>query len=178
MPTGWGSANGIELAPDRAPSPRPPLPLAGAVAGEGERFLPWAWLFSVSLSLVVEMKREPRLRTSRQIQQAARALRRPMTPAEEVLWAALRRNQLAGLHFRRQHAIGRFVLDFYCSSRKLCVELDGPIHDEQQERDEARTAALAHQGIRVIRFRNEEVFSNLASVLRRIELAAESDETA
>jgi very-short-patch-repair endonuclease len=100
-----------------------------------------------------------------------------MTPAEEVLWAALRRNQLAGLHFRRQHAMGRFILDFYCPSKKLCVELDGPIHDEQQERDEARTQTLAHQGIRVIRFRNDEVFSSLTSVLRRIELAAEPEET-
>jgi very-short-patch-repair endonuclease len=123
------------------------------------------------------MRREPRLRTSRQIQEAARALRRPMTPAEQVLWSALRRNQLSGLHFRRQHAIRRFILDFYCPSKKLCVELDGPVHDTQQERDEARTAALAHQQIHVIRFRNEEVFANLASVLRRIELAADLSET-
>ncbi len=122
------------------------------------------------------MKRAPRWRTSGQIQQAARELRRPMTPAEEALWAVLRRNQLAGLHFRRQHAIDRFVLDFYCASKKLCVELDGGIHDAQQERDEARTQALAHHGIRVIRFRNEEVFSDLGSVLRRIQVAAEAAE--
>src|SRR5688500_10133767 len=126
----------------------------------------------------VEMKREPRLRTSQSIHQAAKALRRPMTKAEEVLWSALRRNQVAGLHFRRQHATGRFILDFYCAARKLCVEVDGSIHDEQRERDEARTQALAHQQIRVIRFRNEEVLNDLKSVVRRIEIAAlEREET-
>jgi very-short-patch-repair endonuclease len=119
------------------------------------------------------MRRAARLRTSESIHQAAKALRRPMTPAEEVLWSVLRRNGVAGLHFRRQHPIGRFILDFYCAAKKLCIELDGPIHDEQHERDEARTQALAHQQIRVIRFRNEEVLSDLASVVRRIEVATE-----
>ena len=118
------------------------------------------------------MRREARWRTSGSIHQAAKALRRPMTPAEEVLWSVLRRNALAGLQFRRQHPIGRFILDFYCASKKLCIELDGPIHDAQPDRDEARTQALAHQQIRVIRFRNEEVLSDLASVVRRIEIAA------
>ena len=118
------------------------------------------------------MKREARWRTSTSIHQAAKELRRPMTEAEQVLWSALRRNQLAGLHFRRQHASGRFILDFYCAARKLCVEVDGSVHDEQRERDEARTEALAYQQIRVIRFRNEDVLSDLASVLRRIQLAA------
>ena len=122
------------------------------------------------------MKREPRWRTSTSIHQAAKELRRPMTEAEEVLWSALRRNQVAGLHFRRQHATGRFILDFYCAARKLCVEVDGSIHDEQRERDQARTNALAYQGIRVIRFRNEEVLSDLASVVNRIRIAALAQE--
>jgi very-short-patch-repair endonuclease len=118
------------------------------------------------------MKREPRWRSSESVHQAAKALRRPMTEAEEVLWSALRRNQVAGLHFRRQHATGRFILDFYCAAKKLCVEIDGSIHDDQQERDQARTDALAYQQIRVIRFRNEEVLSDLASVVNRIRIAA------
>lgn len=102
------------------------------------------------------MRRESSWRTSESIHHAAKTLRQPMTPAEEILWSVLRRNRLAGLHFRRQHPIGRFILDFYCAAKKLCIELDGSVHDEQQERDEARTQALAHQQIRVIRFRNEE----------------------
>lgn len=124
------------------------------------------------------MKREDRWRSSQSVHQAAKQLRRPMTHAEEVLWAALRRNQVADLHFRRQHALGRFILDFYCAAGKLCIEVDGPIHDEQRERDEARTQALAHQQIRVIRFRNDEVLNDLESVVRRIQIAAlEHEET-
>ena len=122
------------------------------------------------------MRRETRWRSSEPVHQAAKQLRRPMTQAEEVLWSALRRNQVLDLHFRRQHPMGRFILDFYCASKKLCVELDGPVHDEQRERDEARSAALAYQQIRVIRFRNEEVLTDLASVVRRIELAAGQEE--
>lgn len=122
------------------------------------------------------MKREARWRSSEPVHQAAKQLRRPMTQAEEVLWSALRRNQVLDLHFRRQHPMGRFILDFYRASKKPCIELDGPIHDAQQERDEARTAALAHQQIRVLRFRNEEVLTDLASVLRRIRIAAQQEE--
>ncbi|HEV2146051.1 MAG TPA: endonuclease domain-containing protein [Longimicrobiaceae bacterium] len=112
--------------------------------------------------------------SSTEVQQAARRLRRKETPAETILWRALRRNQLDGLHFRRQHALGRFVLDFYCASLRLAVELDGEVHDDvdQAARDHARSAALAAISIRVIRFRNEEVLGDLGSVLDRIRRAA------
>jgi very-short-patch-repair endonuclease len=122
------------------------------------------------------MRRESRWRTSEPVHHAAKKLRREMTQAEEVLWSALRRNQVLDLHFRRQHPVGRFVLDFYCASKKLCVEVDGEIHEEQREWDEARSAALSHQQIRVLRFRNEEVLTDLASVVRRIEIAAEAEQ--
>ncbi|HEU0299021.1 MAG TPA: endonuclease domain-containing protein [Longimicrobium sp.] len=110
------------------------------------------------------------------MQQKAKELRRPMTPAEEALWAVLRRNGVADLHFRRQHAIGRFILDFYCASKRLAIEVDGPVHDEQRDYDEARTEVLQRLNIRVLRFRNEEVLSNLSSVVRRIELAVEPEQ--
>ena len=102
---------------------------------------------------------------------AAKDNRQHATSAEELLWAAVRGQQINGLPFRRQHPVGRFILDFYCPRKKLCVELDGGIHDEQQERDAERTAALARLNIRVIRFRNEDVVHDLATVLRRIEAA-------
>jgi very-short-patch-repair endonuclease len=105
------------------------------------------------------------------ILQGAKENRRRSTPAEEMLWTALRRPQIRGVPFRRQHPVGRFILDFYCPGKKLCVELDGAIHDEQKERDEERTVALARLNIRVIRFRNEEVLHDLASVIQRIEAA-------
>jgi 1,4-dihydroxy-2-naphthoyl-CoA synthase len=73
--------------------------------------------------------------TSPQVEQAARALRRDMTDAEKRLWKALRKNRQDGFYFRRQHPIERFVVDFCCTSRKLCIEVDGGIHDTQRERD-------------------------------------------
>ncbi len=99
---------------------------------------------------------------------AARQLRRDATTAEQVLWEALRDRRLGGLKFRRQHSAGPFVLDFYCPSCKLVVELDGGVHDGQAGQDEARTRHLEQYGCHVIRFRNEEVFANFASVLERI----------
>ena len=71
--------------------------------------------------------------------------------------------------FRRQHALGRFILDFHCHTARLCVEVDGGIHDLQPERDAERDACLAAAGIKTLRFRNEEVLGDTRAVLRRIE---------
>jgi very-short-patch-repair endonuclease len=112
-----------------------------------------------------------------EIQRAARALRKPMTPAETALWEHLRRRRLDGISFRRQYATGRFVLDFYAPREKLGIEVDGDVHDLQKERDDARTDALALRGIRIVRFRNEEVLSDIEPVLARIrwEIAFQRD---
>jgi very-short-patch-repair endonuclease len=109
--------------------------------------------------------------TSVEVEGAARRLRRRATRAEAVLWTALRREQVEGLHFRRQHPVGRFVLDFYCPAAKLVVEVDGDVHDLQEERDAERTRVLRAAGYRVIRFRNEEVLNHLESVVGRIRAA-------
>jgi very-short-patch-repair endonuclease len=103
------------------------------------------------------------------MQQAARCLRSDMTSAEWRLWNALRCEGIRGMRFRRQHAIGRFVLDFYCPKHKLAIEVDGGVHDtpDQAERDAARTQALEQLGIRVFRVRNEEV-DDVWSVVARI----------
>ena len=110
---------------------------------------------------------------SRELVEQARRFRKEQTTAEELLWEVLRDRQLDGIKFRRQHPMARFILDFYCSSARLVIELDGAVHDLQQERDEARTSALEGRGLRVIRFRNEEVFDALPSVLERILAAVE-----
>lgn len=101
---------------------------------------------------------------------AARALRGSMTDAEQLLWHCLRRKQLGGFRFRRQHPIERFVLDFYCCETKLAIELDGGQHNEPdtKARDLERTDFLASQGIQVLRFWNNEVFINLEGVLQKI----------
>ena len=98
----------------------------------------------------------------------AAELRERMTPAELKLWEHLRKKQLGGYKFRRQHPAGRFVLDFYCHQKKLGVELDGKIHDNQKEYDLARTQTLEEYGLTIIRFKNEEVFNELETVLSTI----------
>ena len=108
---------------------------------------------------------------SGEIQQAARTLRKAMTPAERQLWAIVRRNHPR--KFRRQHPLYRFILDSYCPAARLCIELDGSVHDApgQAEQDLARTEELSARGIRVLRFRNNEVLLDAPSVLRRISSA-------
>src|SRR3954447_22406968 len=83
----------------------------------------------------------------------ARALRRALTLPEVLLWQALRGGRVGGLRFRRQHPVGPYVLDFYCPSARLAVEVDGTTHDfpGQARRDLRRDAWLAGQGIRVLR---------------------------
>ncbi len=118
-------------------------------------------------------KTTPRIRgTTPEIEAAARCLRRNMTPAEQKLWDALKGKQLDGLKFRAQHPVGPFILDFWCPARKLVVELDGGSHEGREPEDEARTQRLQDYGYRVIRFRNEEVLTDLSSVLERIREAA------
>ncbi len=112
--------------------------------------------------------------TTPEVRQAARALRKQPTHAESLLWNALKQQQLAGLRFRRQHPVGRFVLDFYCPSLKLVIEVDGAVHDSQVEFDAARTDVLESAGYYVLRFRNEEVLNDLPSVLNRIAHEAET----
>jgi very-short-patch-repair endonuclease len=94
-----------------------------------------------------------------------------MKQPEKLLWALLRRDH-SGLHFRRQHPVGPFVLDFYCAKARLAVEMDGPVHDEQHDADQRRTAWLAKEGIRVLRFSVADVEHRSAAVLRAIAQAA------
>ena len=99
--------------------------------------------------------------------QRARELRHDMTPAETVLWQELRANTL-GVHFRRQQIIAGFMVDFYCQKAALVVEVDGDIHDLQQEEDARREKALNDIGLRIVRFRNKEVMGNLSVVVSKI----------
>ncbi len=102
----------------------------------------------------------------------ARSLRRDATEVERRLWRALR-TMNPPWKFRRQHPVGRRIVDFACPARKLAIELDGGQHAEQQDADAARSAELAALGYRVIRFWNGEVVENLAGVLRVIAMALE-----
>jgi len=100
------------------------------------------------------------------ITKLARKLRRDMTSAESLLWQELRNRKLGNFKFNRQFPViyreilGKkefFILDFYCSERKIAVELDGPIHDKQTFYDATRDQILNELGIKVLRYKNEEV---------------------
>ncbi|WP_319423231.1 endonuclease domain-containing protein [Pleurocapsa sp. FMAR1] len=115
------------------------------------------------------MNYKPRIRgTTPEIEEAARRLRKNLTTAETHLWSALKNKQLEGLRFRRQHPVGNFILDFYCASCKLVVEVDGEIHNQQTDRDRARTDKLEEHGYKVLRFSNKQVLNDLPWVLEQI----------
>ena len=95
----------------------------------------------------------------------AQELRRQMTPSEIKLWDRLRANRLEGFHFRRQQIIDGYIVDFYCHSAGLVIEVDGDIHLEQQDYDQYRDEHLRELGLTVMRFTNLEIDNNLGPVL-------------
>jgi len=97
-------------------------------------------------------------------------LRNNLTQAEAFLWGYLKNNQFEGRKFRRQSSIKSFIVDFYCPEEKLVIELDGDFHFDEKaiKDDERRTQKLEAEGIKVIRFENQEVLLNLENVLQEI----------
>jgi len=110
------------------------------------------------------------LKPSPKIIQAARDLRKRQTQAEKILWNILRDRQFKNFKFRRQHPFGRFIADFFCHEAKLVIELDGSIHQlkDQKEYDVLRTNVMNQFGLKILRFKNEEVVSDTNKVLKRI----------
>jgi len=99
-----------------------------------------------------------------------------MTPAENLLWANLRKRKFQGFRFLRQHSLVYqvtnnrsyyFIADFYCAEMKLVIELDGKIHDFQKEEDRHRDEIIEGLGLHVLRIKNEEL-ANMDQALRRI----------
>jgi very-short-patch-repair endonuclease len=106
-----------------------------------------------------------KIRAPATVRMRAKGLRRNMTQAESLLWDRLRNRRLNGLKFRRQHPLGRLIADFYCVQYRLVVELDGGIHDVQNDYDEERTRQFEAFGYRVIRFRNDQIEMDMEKVL-------------
>lgn len=98
----------------------------------------------------------------------AREMRSSMTDAEALLWRLLRNRRIAGAKFRRQHPAGRYILDFYCAEIKLAVELDGGQHSEAVVYDSNRENWLSAQGIRVLRFWNNQMLTETEAVMEVI----------
>ncbi len=100
----------------------------------------------------------------------SRELRAAMTPAEREFWGMVRDRRMHGLKFRRQQIIDGFIVDFYCDSLGLCVEIDGGVHDlgERKEYDRERDEALRLRGLKILRFTNDDVFENKDFIVERL----------
>lgn len=135
---------------------------APSPCGEGDRG--WGLNFMTEHGIVQNQ------RVSSTKVKLSRSLRREMTVAEKRFWEMVRGSKMFGLKFRRQQVIDGFIVDFYCDSLGLCVEIDGDIHDveDQKEYDRLRSDVLELRKLKVLRFRNEEVMSDEESVRERI----------
>ena len=111
-----------------------------------------------------------RIHNRKELEHFRKKLRKNLTPAEAFLWPHLKAKKLQGKRFNRQHSIKNYIVDFYCASEKLVIELDGAVHytPQAQEYDAKRTEVLNELGYTVIRFENKMVFENLESVLSEI----------
>jgi len=108
-----------------------------------------------------------------------RTLRRNQTDAEKKLWRLLRNRQLAGVKFRRQFPIGRYILDFYAPKYGLGVEADGGQHygDKVKQQEEIRTRELSKLGVLIVRFSDRDILTNIEGVYKTIERALEKKRT-
>ncbi|WP_242203123.1 endonuclease domain-containing protein [Aestuariivivens insulae] len=111
-----------------------------------------------------------KIHNRKHLEERRKELRNNLTSAEATLWKSLQRKQLKGRKFRRQHSIKNYIVDFYCASEQLIIELDGAIHLDfaQQDYDYERTLILENSGFKVLRFENKMIFENLTEVLEEI----------
>ena len=109
-------------------------------------------------------------KSSSHLYEYGKRMRTDPTKSEWILWQRWRNKKVAGLKFRRQHPIDKFIADFHCHEKKLAIELDGGIHKrtEQKDLDKGRTETLNEFGITVLRFTNEEIINNLEDVISKI----------
>lgn len=105
-----------------------------------------------------------------QLHSYRKTLRNNATPQEILLWNQLKNSKL-GFKFRRQHSIGTYIADFYCTQKKLVIEIDGSQHykEEDQEYDIVRTQYFNSLGIKVLRFTNTEINTNMNGVISKIQ---------
>ena len=97
-----------------------------------------------------------------------RQLRKKPTEAERILWQEVRGKKINNLRFHRQYSVGPYILDFFCSTTRLAIELDGNQHNDAREYDTERELFLKEKEITTIRFWNNEVIKNLPGVLAKI----------
>lgn len=118
-----------------------------------------------------------KLNNHKYLKEFRKELRNNPTKAESQLWKALQKKQVEGRKFRRQHSFGNYIVDFYCPSEKLLVELDGQSHDNTviEEYDLKRTEYLKSKGLTVLRFENYLAFEHLDMVLEAIKAECKNE---
>ncbi|RPH33920.1 MAG: endonuclease domain-containing protein [Bacteroidales bacterium] len=106
----------------------------------------------------------------KELKENRRNLRSNLTPAEIRLWKYLQSKQLEGRKFRRQHSIGNYIVDFYCPEERIAIELDGEVHlnPVNEQYDILRDNYIKSLGIKVIRFRNSDIFDRIDNVINEI----------
>ena len=111
--------------------------------------------------------KESQIHNRKELEEIRRLLRKTLTPAEATMWKALQKSKLDGRKFRRQHSVGDYILDFYCPSEKLAIELDGMPHFSiiGAKQDIKRDKYLNSLSIKVLRFENRDIYNNLRGVL-------------
>ncbi len=118
----------------------------------------------------MQRQREYKSKLPQYLLELVRDFRKNPTDTEKMVWECLRARRLNGFKFRRQHPIGRYIVDFYCHAAQLIVEIDGDIHDipDQMEYDQIREEELRALDLTIIRFRNERIMNDLMQVLEEI----------
>jgi very-short-patch-repair endonuclease len=116
----------------------------------------------------VGIEAKQNLGASLNIKSKARDLRKNLTESEKILWSYIRKRQLHGMHFRRQHPYGIYILDFFCFEANLVIEIDGMIHLKHRDYDIERTKYLESSGLKVIRFNNKDIENRIDWVLSKI----------
>lgn len=120
------------------------------------------------LTMRSRLKIPPAVNLQKKLHYQAKRLRRDSTPAEQKLWFYLRGYRIFPVRFRRQYPINQFIVDFCCYQKKLIIEIDGDIHNDRKDQDDARTKVLEHYGFTVIRFKNDQVLYTIEEILKTI----------
>ncbi len=142
-------------------------PYEGGVSSAAFRRMT-GWFFnSHSVVMSNRKRRNTDIHSLPHLSEFRRVLRKKLTPAEAAFWKIVKNSKFEGRKFSRQHSIGNYILDFYCPSEKLAIELDGARHFSGlgAAEDRERTTYLESKGIRVLRFENREVFEEIVRVL-------------
>ncbi len=156
-----GKSTGALIEFHLTPTKPHPLPLSTGEGGAQKTGTGTSEVYAQDFILTPDEK------TWNSLKENVKENRKNPTETEDKLWQEIR-NEKLGVKFRRQHAISRFIVDFICIEKKLVVEVDGPIHENQKRADLEREKIIEDEGFRIIRFTNNQVLSSLSDVLQKI----------